>query len=94
MVCDKSSFAKQVSWELSIAKEKGTFGHSPHKLSNITEPLNFYPSEDSSALQIIDLVLYIWQRCQHYPQDEHPKARKSREKLWKIIDPHVLVDAI
>lgn len=79
--CDETSYEHELSRRFENDRRYGTFGYRHSRLEHITSPLNFCSSADTSALQIIDLALYVWQRSAWPLADEHPKARGLRKKL-------------
>ncbi|MDO4888173.1 MAG: DUF3800 domain-containing protein [Actinomycetaceae bacterium] len=89
VVADMNSLQDKFQKNFEDYKTRGTFGYKKSKLERLSSPLNFADSSTVIGLQAIDLALYVYQRCHCAPENEHPKARRSREKLWAIIEPNV-----
>lgn len=94
VIADVNSLQDKLQERFNDYKKIGTFGYKHSTLTNLSSPLNFADSSRVNGLQLIDTALYIHQRCQIPPDNEHPKAKKTRNNLWRVIKPQVAVKDI
>lgn len=94
VIADANSLQDKLQKRFEDYKKIGTFGYKHSTLNNLSSPLNFADSSKINGLQLIDTALYIYQRCQIPPNNEHPKAKKTRKNLWQIIKAQVASENI
>lgn len=94
VVADQSSEEKQLQDRFARNQRVGTVGYRSSRLEQIKAPLKFSCSSDTDGLQVVDLALYLHQRAFHVPQERHPKAQASRERLLGKIRPRTKLSEV
>ena len=94
VIADVNSLQDKLQERFNDYKKIGAFGYKHSTLTNLSSPLNYADSSRVNGLQLIDTALYIYQRCQIPPDNEHPKAKKTRNNLWRVIKPQVAFENI
>lgn len=72
------------------AKVFGTPCYRSSTFNCISEPLNFLNSPSVRAVQAADLAVYLYRSILTLPREKHSAAQKSRDNLWRQIEPYIV----